>query len=331
MSDPAVPVVLLTGALGSGKSTLLKALLAEPAMADTALVINEFGAVGLDHLLVSSAVESTLLLDNGCICCSLRGDLVDTLAGLMDRRDAGALAPFRRIVVETTGLADPEPIVRELAAARNLTDRVRLRRVATAVDAALGIEALSEAGVSQIVQADDLIVTKADLAPPIAVDRLCERLAGMNPAATVRIASGGRLDDPAALFAPAGVAARAAAGPRHGHGHGDVESWSVRLERPLPWALVGAWLERLYSLRPGQLLRMKGVVWTTESDLPVLTQAVGPLIAPVELMAGWPGGVRETRLVVIARGLSATAIGESFDAEVLTRAGAAAARRAAGA
>jgi G3E family GTPase len=337
------PLVLLTGPLGSGKSTLLKALLADPDMADTALVINEFGAVGLDHLLVASAVETTLLLENGCVCCALRGDLVDTLAALLDQRDAGRITPFRRIVVETTGLADPAPIVRELAAARNLDGRVVLRRVVTAVDAALGFDPAADAALGQIVQADRLVITKADLAAPIAVDRLRERLAQLNPAAAVEVARDGRIAAPAALFLDdqslGGVGPRpcAAVGGEdrrhhrhhHHHGadhgaadHGGVDSWATRLDRPLPWALVGAWLDLLYSLRPGHLLRMKGVLWITEADAPLLTQAVGPLVAPPEFLPAWPGGVRETRLVVIARDLSARAVAASFEAEVLARAAA---------
>lgn len=312
-----IPILLLTGALGSGKSTLLKAMTADPAMADTALIINEFGAVGLDHLLVSSAVENTLLLENGCVCCALRGDLVDTIAALLDRSDAGAMAPFRRIVVETTGLADPAPIVAELSAARNLAGRATLARVLTTVDAALGLTALGDAGLNQIAQADHLALTKVDLAAPIEVDRLRERLAGLNPAAAVEIVAAGRLADPSVLFQPALPAHRPPVAGGHGHGHGGVESWSVRLDRPLPWALVGGWIELLCSLRPAQILRIKGVLWVDDCDLPVLAQVVGPLVSPAEVMPAWPAGPRESRMVVIARGLSAAAIAKSFSEDVL--------------
>jgi G3E family GTPase len=316
--DP-VPVLVLTGALGSGKTTLLRGLLEAPGMEDTALVINEFGAVGLDHLLVASAVESTLLLENGCVCCALRGDLVDTLADLLDRRAAGTLPPFRRIVVETSGVADPVPIVRELAGARNLLGRARLVRIVTAVDAALGLSAPGDAGASQILQADTLVITKADRATPIAVDRLAERLAGLNPAAGILVARGGRLPDPPALFARDALPARPALAPA-GHRHVDVASWSVRLDRPLPWPLWRDWLDLLYSLRPAQLVRMKGLLWVVERARPVLVQGVGPLVAPPELMPSWPEGRAETRLVVIARDLDPGAIAASFAAEVEGRA-----------
>lgn len=329
MTRPApIPVVILTGGLGSGKTTILRALLEDPGMSDTALVINEFGAVGIDHLLVASAVEATLLLENGCVCCALRGDLIDTLADLLDRRAAGSIPPFRRIVVETSGLADPGPIFRELATARNLAGRAELTRIVTAVDAAVGLAALPDSSVGQIVHADLCIVTKADIAPPIAVDRLCERLRAMNPAAGVEVAREGRIADAPRLFESGGppVARPAPAHPSHAHdgvqthAHDGVQSWSTCIATPLPWSRYGAWLELIYSLRPAELLRMKGLIWVTDRDLPVLTQAVGPLVAPLRLMPGWPSETRETRLVVITRNLDPEAVGASFEQHVLSRA-----------
>ena len=350
MTD-ALPLVLLTGALGSGKTTILRELLRDPRMADTALVINEFGEVGLDHLLVSSAVETTLLLDNGCVCCSLRGDLPDTLADLLRRRDAGEIPGFGRIVVETSGVADPAPILRDLAGALNLAGRVRLAAVATVVDGALGWrpEDGDEAAANQVLQADLLIVSKCDLADPLRLDLLCERLASANPAARILRATGGAVD-PAALFAPvfpraAGAMERSGAhrlegehdhghshahggmhagghGGTHGGGHGGVESWSIVLDRPLPWTIFRAWFDHLYSLRAAQIVRMKGILRVTERERPVLAQAVGPVVSPPVLLDAWPGGEPATRLVVIARGLSAAAIGQSFQTVALARAGA---------
>lgn len=345
-----VPVSVVTGALGSGKTTLIRALMERPEMAGTALVVNEFGEVGLDHLLVSSAVETTLLMENGCLCCSLRGDIVDTVLQLFADVARGAAPPFERILIETTGLADPVPIVRDLTGAAALAGRVRLASVCVTVDALLGARAVAgdPVAVSQVAHADLCVVTKGDLADRQAVDALTERLAVLNPLMTVTETRPGAGLDPAMLFpegravpAPPPEEGEAHHGHDHNHDHdhdreghrahvhaahdphAGIDTLSIVLDRPLPWARLRDWIDLVYSLHAARMLRLKGFLWIGERDRPLLVQAVGPVVSPPELLPDWPEGRRLTRLVLITRGLSAAALRASFDAHVTEARGAA--------
>src|SRR5205807_2611700 len=191
----ALPVSVITGFLGSGKTTLLSRLLRDPAFERTAVIINEFGAVGLDHLLVESSDEQILTLEGGCVCCTVRGDLVRTAADLLARRAAGVITPFERIVIETTGLADPAPIVHALMTDRDIADALHLESVITTVDAATGAETLDAhpESVKQAALADCIVVTKSDLADP-AANGLAERLQALNPGAPKLTALHGTVD-----------------------------------------------------------------------------------------------------------------------------------------
>ncbi|MBH0238804.1 CobW family GTP-binding protein [Methylobrevis albus] len=203
MTDPRpIDVTLLTGFLGSGKTTLLNNLLRDPGMADTAVVINEFGDVAIDHLLVESAIENAVVLQSGCICCTVRGDLVDTLGDLEGKAARGELPPFSRVVIETTGLADPTAIVRIFAEEPTLAGRFRLRAVVTTVDAVNGagqLDRFNEAG-RQAALADVMVLTKSDLAGETAATDLKARLARINPGASILTVVHGALS-PEALFA----------------------------------------------------------------------------------------------------------------------------------
>src|SRR5256714_2632458 len=198
----ALPVSVITGFLGSGKTTLLSHLLRDPAFERTAVIINEFGAVGLDHLLVESSDEQILMLEGGCVCCTGRGDLVRRAADLLARRAAGTVTPFERIVIETTGLADPAPIVHALMTDRDIADALRLESVIATVDAVAGATTLDAhpESVKQAALADCIVLTKTDLSDP-AASGLAERLRALNPGAPKLTAVHGAVD-PRLLFHP---------------------------------------------------------------------------------------------------------------------------------
>ncbi len=329
----SIPCVVVTGALGSGKTTLIRDLLQRKGMEGTALIINEFGEVGLDHLLVSSAVETTLLMENGCLCCSLRGDLVDTVLALIGSAQRGEVPRFDRIVIETTGLADPLPIVRDLSTAPVLKGVVHLAGVTTCIDGLLGL-ATDPVAIAQVTQADLCLLTKSDMADPLALDQLREKVQQINPLATIMGLRQGRLPDPDILFKAAGriggrakhedkdhsqTHSRYLDGKAHAHhgehahnSHSGVESWSILLDHPLPWARFRDWFDLVYSLNAGRMLRMKGLLWVTERQCPVLVQAVGPVAVPMVLQDSWPGLGPQTRLVLIARDLEAAKLDRSF-------------------
>ena len=324
-----LPVAILTGALGSGKTTVIRDLMRRPEMAGTALIVNEFGEVGLDHLLVSSAVETTLLMENGCLCCSLRGDIVDTVQNLFTAVERGETPPFSRIMIETTGLADPVPIIRDLTQNPALAGHVRLACVATCVDGLLGVAALKNDPVaqSQLAQADVVFVTKTDLADRAEIDALTEQLYVQNPLMHSHEVRDGHVPPGDLLFgatAPIGGRKEARSQPsrddRRHHKHHDhsqhegVDTLSILMDRPLPWNAYRDWLDLIYSLHAAHLLRLKGFLWVAERDGPVLVQGVGPVLSPVALLKDWPEGRRLTRLVLISKGVTSAALKRSFDA-----------------
>jgi G3E family GTPase len=324
-----LPVAILTGALGSGKTTIIRDLMRRPEMAGTALIVNEFGEVGLDHLLVSSAVETTLLMENGCLCCSLRGDIVDTVQNLLTAAERGEGPPFTRILIETTGLADPVPIIRDLTQSPALAGRVQLACVATCVDGLLGAAALKNnpVALSQLVQADIVFVTKTDLADRADLDALTEQLYVLNPLMHCHEVREGHVPPGDLMFgasAPSRARAKVQAQHVHDNGHHNkhhdhsqhdgVDTLSILLEEPLQWRAYRDWLDLIYSLHAAHMLRLKGFLWVAERDGPVLVQGVGPVLSPVALLQDWPEGRRLTRLVLISKGVTSEALRRSFDA-----------------
>lgn len=322
-----IGIFLLTGFLGSGKTTLIRRLMECPQFHDTALIINEFGEVGLDQLFVKSAVENTLLLENGCVCCSIRGDLIDTITELFVRADLGDLPPFSRIVIETTGIADPGPIVTTLQQTNWTGRKVSLQKVIVIIDGLLGSQQLrnSDEAPAQVAQADLCLVTKVEQADPNAINQLIEELHALNPAAEVERLRADTFD-PERIMAPASARVQAAPAPRNYRlkmrpqvrvsQHGSVNTWSAEFSEPIVWSRFRDWLDLAYSLRGSQLLRMKAILNVAEESKPVVIHGVGPVVGEPELLDDWPGGEPQSRIVVIAKNLDAQVIGQSFAALV---------------
>ena len=330
-----LPVSVITGFLGSGKTTLLAALLRHPGMDRTAAVINEFGEVGLDHHLIETGGEDLILMDSGCLCCTIRGDLVTTLRNLFLRRVRGEVPDFERVVIETTGLADPAPILHTLMSDPLLTARYRLDGVITVIDSVNGpfqldshIEAVKQAAV-----ADRLVMTKTDLARDPAsradIERLTRRLTQLNPAAPLETAIQGAIEPEslfgAGLYNPAtkqpDVAAwlRAEAYAGHDHAedvnrHGtDIRAFCLYHDNPLEWQTVADWFELLTATRGENLLRIKGILNVAGQDRPVAIHGVQHLFHPPVALAEWPDADRRSRIVFITRNLGEEVVRRTLD------------------
>ena len=326
-----LPVSIITGFLGSGKTTLLNRLLQDPAMAGAAVIINEFGEIGLDHLLIATPNENTVLLSSGCICCTVRGDLVNTLRDLDRQRRQGDLPPFDRVLIETTGLADPVPIVQTVVIDEKLAPQYQLDSVITLVDAVNGAAQLEQQPESrkQAAVADRLLITKTDIADPAEVALLQERLALLNPAAEVTTASHGAVA-PGLLFgasiAPGSREADVArwlredqyrrvesrqTGLMPGAHDAGIRSYSLMLDAPVTPAGLTAWLTALASLRGAELLRVKGLL-NVEGE-PVAVHAVQTLIHEPVTLECWPDDERRSRLVFITRNMTREAVESTLD------------------
>ena len=310
--DPAIiPVTILTGFLGSGKTTLLAGLLKSAAFARTAVIINEFGEIGIDHDLVAASDESFVALETGCICCKVRGDLEATLADLVSRRAAGTLPAFERIVIETSGLADPAPVMNAVMTESGRGAGLMLEGVVTTVDAVTGLSTLARESQAarQVASADRLIVTKLDLAPEGISPDLAAEIDNLNTHADIVHAFHGRIS-PTMLIGngqphrfPDRLSPTIPEGPNDHDA--EITCVAIRLSEPVPALALPLFLEALADHVGSDLLRFKALVRVAEyPERPAVLHGVQHLFHEPQWLETWPSEDRDTRMVLIGRGLS---------------------------
>ena len=331
------PVTLLTGFLGSGKTTVLNHILKRPEMAATAVIVNEFGEIGIDHLLVEKATDDVVLMQSGCLCCTIRGDIAETLVNVFVDRAKGRIPGFERVVIETTGLADPAPILHALMSDPIVAERYMVDGVVTTIDAVNGAGTLDRQieAVKQAAVADRLLLTKCDLASAKARRALETRLAALNPGAPMIEVTGGAVD-PAFLFnlglfdpdtktieVQRWLGEETFGDDEHGHHHhhghdvnrhdAHISSFCIVREKPVSWTALSGWLDALSSMRGADLLRVKAIVAIAERPgQPVVLHGVQHLFHPPVLLPEWPSDDRRTRIVFITRDLSREQIEQSL-------------------
>ncbi len=308
-------VTLLTGFLGSGKTTLLRRLLADPALKDTAVIINELGEVGIDHLLVERLDDQMVLLSSGCVCCTVRGELATTMRDLHSRRERGLVPPFRRLVIESTGLADPFPVLSTLKADPVLRHHFRAAGVVTTVDAVNGFGQLDRyiESVRQVAVADAIVLTKTDIAEEAVTARLAARLDAINPSAPRLSAADAPLDADALLQAGGSGWFKAIAEPSMAMAaHAGVRAFSIIVGEPLDWTAFGVWLTMLLNRHGARILRVKGILALEGEELPVAVHGVQHLVHAPTHLSRWPSEDHRSRLVFIVEGIEPDLIRRSF-------------------
>lgn len=325
--DHRIPVTLLTGFLGSGKTTLLNKLLSHPGMKDTAVIINELGEAGLDHILAqnvesSYVADNTVLLQSGCLCCTLSNELADTMRDLFFKRAMEAIPQFNRLVIETTGMADPGPILGNLMNEPVIESVYRLDAVVVTIDAAYGAEQIDTHAEArkQAAVADVLLITKTDLATPEQTEQLKEKLIALNPGATQHRVLHGEIDPDfiidVGLFDPTGKQAepqrwlRAPLKSAKPRGmlpkttHGDeISSFTVYMPKPLNWRDLKPVILKLCQTYGEQLLRLKGIIHAEDQPAPLAIHAVHFTPYPPTLLEGWDEDEPISRVVLIGKGL----------------------------
>jgi G3E family GTPase len=326
-----IPILVVSGFLGSGKTTLLRNLLLAPEAGEIAVIVNEFGEVGIDHHLVRKTDVRTTLLRNGCVCCSMRDDLSEALRHLLSQRERGTIPRFDRVVIETTGLADPAPILHTIVAEPVVRNHFRVERVVTTIDAVAGASNLDSYGeaLRQVAAADHVIVTKQDLATPEATEELKAKLRSINPTATVVDASFGSIDFAPLLaeeshrggeeLARLGGVSFAVNGepmaPAAVHAmSGRVASRCLIFDRPLNWQMFGIWLTMVLHRHGDRVLRLKGLLNVGAGRGPLLVEGVQHVIHVPRHLREWPDADRRSRIVFIARDLDLAQVEASLEA-----------------
>lgn len=336
--EQRLPVTLLTGFLGSGKTSLLNRWLRDDSLADAAVIVNELGEIGIDHALIASSNENTIELSTGCLCCTISGDLVDTLRDLYVKRSAGEIRPFSRVIIETTGMADPGPVIQVLMS-QPATTRYRLCGIVATIDAVHGQQTLDGhiESVKQIAVADHIVMTKADLVAKPSIDALSARMLQLAPTATLRQSTLESWPAPAQLLtqqayfpssssAAVSLASRETtiAAPEEGEANryrryrraggsvhdARIESFVLYFEDSFEWEHLAAWLDALTIAHPNQLLRVKGIFAIEGRPLPLAVHAVQSLFHPPTELAEWPDLDHRSRVVFITQDLSRSYVEE---------------------
>ena len=325
-----IPIILITGFLGSGKTTLLGKLLRHPGMDRAAVIINELGDIAIDHQLVAASSEQMTLLGNGCLCCSVRTDLQETLRELFIKRRAGEVIDFDRVFVETTGLADPVPVLHSFQSDGLLGAQYRLDGVVTVVDAVNGmgqLDSMPEA-VKQAAVADRIVLSKTDLAALEVTTELNSRLKTLNPYVSITRAIQGEIDPALLVNLGPGSAKALPAELNRWLGDGDtylgkklkgnhdaaIRAFSLRFDQPFTWDSLNAALQTLTMLRGPDLLRVKGIVNVAGESGPVILQAAQHVIHPPVTLESWRDADRSTRIVFITRNITRESVESLFAA-----------------
>jgi G3E family GTPase len=334
--DNRIPITLLTGFLGSGKTTLLNKLVNHADMKDTAVIINELGEAGLDHILARTVegeqiTDNTVLLSSGCLCCTLRDELADTLRDLFFKRALSAIPQFKRLVIETTGMADPGPILANLMNQPVIGSTYRLDAVVVTIDSVYGLKQLEEHAEArkQAAVADVLLITKIDLSSQEQIAALSQKLAAINPGATQHMVPHGHIDPQAIInvglfdaernkaqpqrwlreVKGSSVKAKAPQGTLPQRVHDDeIRSFTVTLPQPLDWDRLEPILKQLCIDQGEKLLRLKGIIHAADQPEPVAVHAVQHTLYPPVLLSGWAEENPASRIVIIGKGMDEPAI-----------------------